>query len=143
MRENVLISEDKELLNLSLIHDFLSNESAWAKGISLQTVKTSVENSLCIGAYINNVQVGFCRVITDYATFANLVDVIVWPKYRGQAISKLIMKSVIEHHKLVGIRRFTLATTDAHGLYKQFGFNALNKPETFMERYDGNVYTRS
>jgi len=141
MLNQVTVSDEQQLLDIELIHSFLSRQSKWAKGIKLGLVKKSIKNSLCIGAYINEQQVGFCRVITDYATFGNLVDVIVWPEYRGQGISKLLMDAVINHNDLVGLRRFTLATADAHGLYAKFGFTELNKPQTFMERYDPNVYT--
>jgi N-acetylglutamate synthase-like GNAT family acetyltransferase len=136
----ITISDNKALLNIEKIHRFLTEQSSWAQGISYQTVENSIANSLCIGAYLNDVQVGFCRVITDRATFGNLVDVIVWPEYRGQGISKLLMQAVIEHDSVQGIRRLTLATSNAHGLYQQFGFTGLSKPETFMERYDPDVY---
>lgn len=141
--KNILISDDKNLLNLALIHDFLSNEAPWAKGISFDTVKISVENSLCIGAYLNNIQVGFCRVITDYATFGNLVDVIVWPSHRGIGISKLLMEAVVNHEQLTILRRFTLASSNAQGLYSKFGFVPVAKPEIFMERYDPDIYLKN
>lgn len=136
----ITISDDKILLNIERIHYFLTESSTWAQGISYETVLNSIEHSVCIGAYLNNVQVGFCRVITDRATFGNLVDVIVWPEFRGNGISKLLMQAVIDLDSVKGIRRLTLATSNAHGLYQKFGFTSLSKPDTFMERYDPYVY---
>jgi GNAT superfamily N-acetyltransferase len=114
----VTISDNRALLNIQKIHRFLTEQSAWAQGINYLTVKNSIEHSVCIGAYLNDVQVGFCRVITDRATFGNLVDVIVWPEFRGNGISKLLMQAVIEHDSVQGLRRLTLATSNAHGLYQ-------------------------
>jgi N-acetylglutamate synthase-like GNAT family acetyltransferase len=140
---NFILSDNKDHLDVDKIYQFLTEKSTWAKGIDLQTVKTSIEHSICIGAYKNNEQVGYCRIITDYATFGNLVDVIVWPDYRGLGISKLLMDAVVNHVSVKNIRRFTLATSDAHGLYAQFGFTSLNKPDTFMERYNPHIYTKT
>ncbi|WP_340677404.1 GNAT family N-acetyltransferase [Paraglaciecola sp.] len=137
------ISDDKALLDIHKIYQFLTNESTWAKGIDFQTVKISIDNSICIGAYNDHMQVGYCRIITDHATFGNLVDVIVWPEYRGLGISKLLMDAVLNHPSVKNIRRFTLATSNAHGLYAKFGFSQLSKPETFMERYDPNIYLKT
>ena len=137
------ISDDKALLDIDKIYQFLTNESTWAKGIDFQTVKLSIENSICIAAYNDLTQVGYCRIITDQATFGNLVDVIVWPEFRGLGISKLLMEAVLNHPSVKNIRRFTLATSNAHGLYAKFGFTQLNRPETFMERYDPNVYLKN
>jgi N-acetylglutamate synthase-like GNAT family acetyltransferase len=138
----ITISDKKALLNIEKIHHFLTEQSTWAQGINYQTVKNSIEHSVCIGAYLDDVQVGFCRVITDWATFGNLVDVIVWPEFRGQGISKRLMQAVIDHDSVQGIRRLTLATSNAHGLYQQFGFTGLSQPDTFMQRYDPDVYKR-
>ena len=138
----LIINNDRTRLKIPLIYDFLTNESSWAKGITLSTVEKSIKHSLCFGGYINSEQVAFRRVITDYSTFANLVDVIVFPDYRGKGIAKYLMKKVIEHPELVGIRRFTLATSDAHSLYQQFGFKPLEKPEIFMERYNKDIYKK-
>ena len=142
MIETLIIDNDKTRLNIPLIYDFLTNESSWAKGITLSTVEKSIKHSLCFGGYINSEQVAFCRVITDYSTFANLVDVIVFPDHRGKGIAKRLMKKVIEHPELVGIRHFTLATSDAHSLYQQFGFKPLEKPEIFMERHNKDIYKK-
>lgn len=136
------ISDDKSLLNLNQIHHFLSSESSWARGISLEIVARSIRNSVCIGAYSDNEQVGFCRIITDHATFANLVDVIVWPEYRGKGISLKLMDAVMVHPSVKGVRRFTLATSNAHGLYQKYGFKMLHKPDTFMEIYLPDIYVK-
>lgn len=139
----VVINDDKSQLNVAKIHDFLTHHSSWAKGISLATVATSIEHSICFGAYLNAEQVGFCRIITDQATFANLVDVIVWPEHRGKGISRLLMAAVLQHLSVQHVRRFTLATSNAHGLYQKFGFTALSKPDSFMEIYKPDIYVVS
>ena len=137
------ISDSKNLLDVNKIYLFLTNESTWAKGIDFKTVEVSIDNSICIGAYNNSEQVGYCRIITDHATFGNLVDVIVWPEFRGLGISKLLMDAAVKHPSVKNIRRFTLATSNAHGLYEKFGFSRLSKPETFMERYNPDIYLKS
>lgn len=134
------ISTDRTELDIPLVHGFLSQHSGWAKGVSLPIVKKAIEHSLCFGGYLGPQQVAFARVISDYATFANLVDVFVIPECRGMGYSKAIMSAVLAHPELQGLRRFTLATADAHGLYEQFGFKPLLKPQTFMERYFPDVY---
>ena len=130
-------------MNVDLIHRYLSEESMWAKGISLATVEKSLTNSLCFAGYASSKQIAFARVISDFATFANLVDVFVLPEQRGNGYGKEIMKAVIAHPELQGLRRFTLATTNAHGLYEQYGFTLLKKPQVFMERYDPTVYSKN
>ncbi|WP_235835070.1 GNAT family N-acetyltransferase [Piscinibacter terrae] len=134
------ISNDKSRLDLPVIHRFLSETSSWAKGISLDVVKRSIEHSLCFGGYLDGQQIAFCRVITDSATFANLVDVFVLPEHRGQGHSKTLMQAVMAHPGLQGLRRFTLATGDAHGLYAQFGFTPPLRPQSLMERYFPDIY---
>jgi GNAT superfamily N-acetyltransferase len=135
------ISTDKEKLQIEIIHYYLSVESYWAKHIPLQIVKQSIENSLCFGVYFKNIQVGFARVITDYATFSYLADVFILEPHRGKGLSKWLMKSIMAHPKLQGVRRFCLATKDAHSLYAQFGFKPLSKPESIMEIKHDNFYT--
>lgn len=138
--EDLRITTDKAKIDLIVIHNFLSEHSGWAKGISLETVRKSIEHSLCFSGFIDKQQVAFARVISDYATFANLVDVFVLPEHRSQGYSKLMLQAVIAHPQLQELRRFTLATADAHGLYAQFGFKPLAKPNTFMERYFPEIY---
>lgn len=134
------ISTDRTELNVPMIYRFLSEQSTWAVGISRAVVDRAIENSLCFGGYVDGRQVAFARVVSDYATFGNLVDMFVLPEFRGRGYSKLIMQAVISHPSLKGLRRFTLATGDAHGLYEQFGFGAPQRPDTLMERYFPNIY---
>lgn len=138
--DTLVVSDDKSKLDIVRIHHFLTTQSTWAKGIPLATVERSIDHSVCIGAYLDELQVGFCRIITDQATFANLVDVVVWPEFRGQGISRRLMEAVSAHPSTQGVRRFTLATFDAHGLYQKYGFTSLNKPQTFMEIYRPDIY---
>lgn len=139
--ERLRISTVKHELDVSLIHDFLSTQTTWAKDIPYALVKTSIENSLCFGGYIGETQVAFARVISDYATFANLVDVFVLPKYRGKGYSKVLLEAVLAHPQLQGLRRFTLATGNAHDLYSQYGFTAPIHPKSLMEKYFPSIYT--
>jgi GNAT superfamily N-acetyltransferase len=134
------VSTDQSRLDIPLIYRYLSEQSTWAVGISRPVVERAIENSLCFGGYVDGRQIAFARVVTDYATFGNLVDVFVVPEYRGRGYGKLLMRTVMEHPSLQKLRRFTLATTDAHGLYERFGFTPLQRPETMMERYFPNIY---
>jgi len=134
------VSTNREALDISLIHRFLTQDSGWARGIPRATVERSIEHSLCFGGYIDGAQVAFARVISDYATFANLVDVFVLPEFRGHGYGKSLMQAVMAHPQLQGLRRFTLATADAHGLYAEFGFVAPLKPQSLMERYFPKIY---
>ncbi|KQO17056.1 GNAT family N-acetyltransferase [Acidovorax sp. Leaf78] len=127
-------------LDTALIHRFLSEQSTWARGIPLATLQRAMEHSLCFGGFLGASQVAFARVISDYATFANLVDVFVLPEHRGHGHSKVLMQHVVAHPRLQGLRRFTLATGDAHGLYAGFGFTAPLKPQSLMERYFPSIY---
>jgi GNAT superfamily N-acetyltransferase len=117
-------STDKSKLNLDYIHHFLSKESYWAKNIPINIVKTSIEGSLCFGVYENDKQVGFARVITDYATFGYLSDVFIDKDYRGRGLSKELITFIMEQDVVKKLRRFMLATLDAHSLYAQFGFES-------------------
>ena len=130
------ISTDRSCLNIDLIHNFLSSNSYWARGRSREVVERSIENSLPFGIYKGNDQVGFARVVTDYATFAWIADVFVLPEHRGRALSKWLMEVIIAHPRLQGFRRWVLSTKDAHGLYERFGFAKLRRPERWMERPD-------
>jgi len=135
-----IFSDQKERLNLEAIHQYLSVESYWAKGIPIATVKRSIENSLCFGVYKDHVQVGFARWVTDKATFAWLCDVYISENYRGLGLSKKMMSFMIFHPDLQGLRRYQLATLDAHGLYEQFGFSAIQNPERQMGIVIQNPY---
>jgi GNAT superfamily N-acetyltransferase len=135
-RGEYLISTEQARLDIEVIHDYLSNSSYWAAGRSLETVRRSVENSLAFGLYRGEQQVGFARVITDYATFAWLADVFVLDQFRGQGLGKWLVEVILSHPELQGFRRWVLATKDAHELYRPFGFNELHRPERWMERPD-------
>jgi len=137
---DILISDDPKLLDIELIHNYLCIESYWAKGIGLDVVKTSIKNSLCMGIYLDQKQIGFARMITDYSTFGYLGDVFILDEYRGFGYSKLLVEKLMNHKKLQGIRRFMLATFDAHNLYAKFEFAPLKKSELFMEKHNANMY---
>ena len=130
------ISTDKSKLQVSVIHDYLCNQSYWAKNIPVETVQRSIGGSCCFGLYaeenLTTTQVGFARVVTDYATFGYLADVFIVEQYRGKGLSKWLMKTIMDCPDLQGLRRWLLATKDAHGLYLQFGFSPLDKPERIM-----------
>jgi len=131
-KNDLLISTDKTKLDIPFIHNYLSNESYWAKNIPIDVVKKSIEGSFCFGLYDKEKQFGFARVITDHATFGYLADVFITEEYRGKGLSKWLMMEIMKHPHLQGFRRWMLATRDAHGLYKQFGFEPLDKPESIM-----------
>lgn len=129
-----LLTTDKTRLDLDVIHGFLMT-SYWAAGISADIVICSVENSLTFGLFEGDEQVGFARVVTDYATFAYLADVFVLRPHRGQGLGKWMMDVVFSHPELQGLRRWMLATRDAHDLYRKHSFTALKEPSIFMEKY--------
>jgi GNAT superfamily N-acetyltransferase len=135
-----VFSDDKRLLDVAAVHDYLSNHSYWAKGIHLEIVQRSVDNSLCFGIYKDLKQVGFARWITDKAVFGWLADVYVLEAYRGQGLSKKLMSLMLFHPDLQGLRRYMLGTLDAHGLYEQFGFKTIENPERLMGILIANAY---
>jgi len=137
------ISNDPARLQLDAIHAYLTR-SYWSPGIPQAVVARGIANSLCFGIYQGDAQVGFARVITDQASFAYLADVYVLEAHRGQGLSKRLVEHILAQPELQGLRRFMLATADAHGLYSQFGFKPLAKPENMMEIRNPDVYkTRS
>lgn len=137
--EDFYISTDKSLMNLEVIHAFLSR-SYWSKNIPESIVKKSIENSFCFGVFDKKDQIGFARVITDYTTFAYLADVFILEEFRGRGLSKKLMESIMNHPDLKTIRRWMLATRDAHGLYEQFGFSGLSQPGIIMEKVFPDIY---
>ena len=138
-RGGYYISTDKSRLDLAVIHNFLTT-SYWAAGIPIETVKKSLEHSLNFGVYEEGKQVGFARVITDYATFAYIGDVFILEGYRGQGLSKWLMQVIADHAELQGLRRWVLLTRDAHGLYRKTGFTEPVNPERYMEKIFPDIY---
>ena len=139
-RNKYTISTDKDKLDIHSIHKFLANETDWANGIPIETLKTSIENSLNFGLYDENRQIGFARIISDYSTIAYLGDVYILNEYRGKGLSKWLMSEIMEHPNLQGLRRWILLTNTAEWLYKKFGFTEISKPEFYMEKHNPNVY---
>lgn len=137
-----LISTDKSKLDISVIHGFLANESYWAQNIPVSVVERSLAGSLCFGVYHQDKQVGFARLITDCTTFAYLADVFIAQEYRGKGLSKFLMRTIIAHPDLQGLRRWMLVTSDAHELYRQFGFTEVPNPEKMMQLHNPNPYTQ-
>jgi GNAT superfamily N-acetyltransferase len=131
--DGYLFSTDKEKLQHEYIHHFLSEESYWAKNIPIHIVEKAIEGSICFGIYDKQQQIGFARIITDHATFGYLADVFVDKSYRRKGLSKELMSFIMEQPMIKTLRRFMLATKDAHSLYAQFGFNELKEPNRFME----------
>ncbi|MHB0971602.1 MAG: GNAT family N-acetyltransferase [Thermoanaerobaculia bacterium] len=134
------ITFDRDRIDLDVVHRYLSRESYWAANIPREIVEVSIRNSLCVSAFWGDAQVGFARVVTDYATFGYLADVFVVEAHRGRGISKRIVEAVITHPSLANLRRWMLVTRDAHGLYEQYGFRSLAHPERHMEIARANAY---
>ncbi|MBS1574469.1 MAG: GNAT family N-acetyltransferase [Bacteroidetes bacterium] len=139
-KDDYTISTDQSKLDIKVVHDYLSNESYWAEKIPMDIVKSSIENSLCFGLYYKNIQVGFARVVSDFATFAYLGDVFVLPEHRGRGLSKWMMTLIMNYPQLQGLRRFLLTTKDAHSLYAQFGFVPYPQPERLMAINRPDIY---
>ncbi len=127
-------------MDIKAIHTFLSNDSYWARHISLEMVDTALQHSYCAGIFYGDQQVAFARIITDYATFGYLADVYVLPEHRGKGLSNQILRHCLQLEWVLKVRRLMLATADAHDLYKKFGFTALTRPERMMELYHSDIY---
>lgn len=138
-RDEYTISTDDALLDLPIIHAFITNQSYWGQGRKIETVRRSLDNSLNFGLYKNDRQIGFARVVTDFATFAWVADVFILEGHRGLGLSKWLMETILAHPELQQFRRWVLATKDAHELYRRFGFRELKRPERWMERPDPNM----
>ena len=134
------ISTDPAEIEFERVHAWLRDESYWCHGLPRAVLEKAVAHSLCFSAFAGARQVGFARVVTDRATFAYLCDVFVFPDARGRGVSKALMAAIDAHPDLQWLRRFILATADAHGLYARHGFTPLVRPERFMERYRPDVY---
>ena len=133
------ISTDATRLDVKAIHAFLET-SYWSPGIPIATVRRAIENSVCVGAYIDKQQIGFARMVTDKATFAYLADVYVLLEFRGNGLAQRMLESLFRMDELQNLRRMMLATLDAHDLYRKFGFKGLPTPESFMEINNPNIY---
>lgn len=140
--DEFVISTDPDRLDVDAIHAYLSR-SYWSAGIPKDIVERSIGGSICFGLYTAGMQIGFARVISDRATFGYLADVYVLETYRGRGLSKWLMRVILEHPDLQQLRRFMLVTSDAHGLYAQYGFQSLASPERHMEIVRSDVYRRS
>lgn len=140
-RDGFVVSTDRSRLDLRMAHEFIAGSSYWAKQIPFETFARSAENSLCFGVYDSaGAQVGFARVVSDFATFAYIADVFVLDSLRGRGLGKLLMGCIKQHPQLQGLRRWVLTTKDAHGLYAQFGFTSPKFPERYMEILRPNMY---
>jgi GNAT superfamily N-acetyltransferase len=140
-KDGFTISTDKQYLDTDVIHHFLSVDSYWAKGITMDKVQKAIEkSSICFGMYEGDPalgearQIGFVRAVTDFVRFAWIMDVFVLPEYRGVGLSKWMIETMVEHSELKDVRKMMLCTFDAHGLYEQYGFQTLDDPEIFMQR---------
>jgi GNAT superfamily N-acetyltransferase len=136
IKEDYSISTDREKLDLRFIHDYLSKESYWVPGIPFERVVAAADHSLNFGVYHGNRQVGYARIVTDYARVAYLADVFLISEYRGRGLSKWLMEAILGHPDLRGLKRWMLHTLDAHGLYEQYGWRAAAKPETYLEIFN-------
>ena len=133
LKKGFLISTDQSLLDFEVVYNFLDKDSYWSKGVRVDTLKKAIENSFCFGVYKEGKQIGLARIITDKAVFAYICDLFILPDYRGTGLSKWLLQTIVNHPELQGLRRWSLGTADAHGLYSQFGFTPISKPEIWME----------
>ena len=140
VKGNFRISTNKAELQFDVIHQYLSQHSYWAKNISPERLQRALDHSICFGVYDGNKQIGFARVVTDSAVIAYLGDVFILESFRGLGLSKWLMQAIVEHDELTNLRRFVLATKDAHGLYRQYGFTPMEFPERWMERVNNEIY---
>jgi GNAT superfamily N-acetyltransferase len=136
------ITTDPARFDIAMVHGYLTN-CYWAEGIPRETVERSIAGALCFGLFARDAQIGFARVITDYATYAYLADVFILEPHRGKGLSAWMMECILADSRLQGLRRWSLVTRDAHGLYEKFGFTALANPQRYMEKIIPNVYKRS
>ncbi|HWJ27762.1 MAG TPA: GNAT family N-acetyltransferase [Flavisolibacter sp.] len=139
-KDDFIISTDRTKLDLTVIHKFLSEQSYWCLSIPFDKVKTAADNSLNFGVYYKDQQVGYARIVSDFSTVAYLGDVFILPEFRGKGLSKWLMKTIMEHPNLQGLRRWILLTRDAHELYKQFGWKEIAFPDRWMEIHHKDVY---
>jgi GNAT superfamily N-acetyltransferase len=137
-KDKFTISDEPERLQLEVIVDYLAR-AYWSNQRPRDVIEKSLKHSLCFGVYENQTQIGFARVISDHATFAYLADVFILESHQGHGLGKWLVQTILEHSELQGLRRWMLATRDAHGLYAQFGFNALENPDRYMTKFDSRA----
>ena len=142
-KDGFCISTDRARLDTCAIHHFLSTQSYWSKNIPFSRVEAAIAHSLNFGLYQKENQIGFARIISDFSTMAYLADVYVLPEFRGRGLSKWLIQSIMDYPELQGLRRWILATKDAHGLYQQFGWKPVADPDRWLEVHDGEVYSRA
>lgn len=142
-KDEFAIDTDKRRLDVDAIQTFLENDSYWARSRTREQTEKAIENSICFGLYDGERQIGFARVVSDNATFAYVGDVFVIDEYRGKALGKWLMETMLAHPDLQGLRRWVLATRDAHGLYSQYGFTELVHPDRWMELAAADAYAKN
>ncbi|MGL5007626.1 MAG: GNAT family N-acetyltransferase [Plesiomonas sp.] len=138
----ITISDQRKDVDDERVYQFLAEQSSWARRIPRETLLHGLDHSLCFSALKGDELVGFCRVISDYATFAYLCDVFVLEEFRGQGIAGTMLETVMAHPDLQGLRRFVLTTAEAHALYNKYGFEPLPRPQVYMEINDPNIYKK-
>ncbi len=141
-KDGYSLTTDNSRMDLAMVHQYLSEESYWAKGIPKEVVATSIEHSLCFGLFYETQQIGFARLITDKATFAYLADVFILPAHRGKGLSKWLLQCIHAHPAVQNLRRWLLGTRDAHTLYEQFGWTRFTEgvSQRFMQKHDPEIY---
>ena len=137
--DRIIVSTNKERLNVKFINDFISN-SYWGKGRSMEETKKCIKNSLNFGIYLNENQIGYARIVSDFTVFAYIMDVFITEAEREKGYSTILLNEVFNNYKLKEVKNWKLATSDAHSLYKKFGFDLLNNPENMMERKQKNIF---
>jgi ribosomal protein S18 acetylase RimI-like enzyme len=129
----LVLSLDKDMLDINKIHHYIANKSYWGKGRTLEQVKTSIDKTICFGVYLHDEQVAFARVSSDTVVFAYLLDVIVFEEHQGKGIGKYLLDEVLNHHEFKTVS-WLLRTSDAQGLYEKFGFSSIDTPKSYMKK---------
>lgn len=135
-KDGLLLSRDKDLLDISFIHDFLTT-SYWAGGRSREEIRITIDHSICYGLYAGKQQIAFARVLSDRLVFAYLMDLFVNKEHRGKGYASMLTQFILADEELKNVKKWMLATADAHGLYRKFGFETVSHPERLMEHVSG------
>jgi GNAT superfamily N-acetyltransferase len=141
MLSDYFITTDKTKIDIIVVHNYLCNESYWAKNIPIELVKQAIENSVCFSIFYIEEQIGFARVITDKATFGYLADVFIIEEHKGKGLGKWFIQTILDHEELQGFRSWMLATKDAHGLYEKFGFKLTSDTTRIMRKQGISEYS--